>query len=122
MAKTWEYNGVSLEFDAEDIETLERYENAFAEMQSAFTDLPEDAGTSARMRQYCEVMRFLFDRIFGEGTAVKLLGDKLNIGATEEAYSSFLAFVQAQTMATAERRTKLLAKYMPNRAARRTKK
>ena len=67
-------------------------------------------------------MRFLFDRIFGEGTAVKLLGDKLNIGATEEAYSSFLAFVQAQTMATAERRTKLLAKYMPNRTARRAKK
>lgn len=122
MDTKWEYNGETLELDLEDVDTLERYEAAFAEMQERFHDLPEDAGTAARMRQYCEAIRFVFDRIFGEGTAARLLGEGLHVGDTEEAYLSFLGFVQAQTAAGAQRRTKLLAKYVPNRAARRAKK
>ena len=122
MDTKWEYNGETLELDLEDVDTLERYEAAFAEMQEHFHDLPEDAGTAARMRQYCEAIRFVFDRIFGEGTVARLLGEGLHVGDTEEAYLSLLGFVQAQTAAGAQRRTKLLAKYVPNRAARRAKK
>ncbi len=119
MNTTWEFSGVSLVLDMDDVNTIERYENAFAAMQERFGEQEETASTAGKLRVYCEAIRFLFDTIFGAGTADALLGEGLHIGKCEEAYDSFLAFVQAQTAERTERHAQMVRKYMPNRAQRR---
>lgn len=118
-SKTWEYNGVSLELDMDDIETAERYQAAFDAMLETYQEPAEGTGTVERLRKYCEAIRFLFDRIFGDGTATKLMGERLHIGACEDAYDSFLTFVQQQTTDRTARHIQMIRKYAPNRAQKR---
>lgn len=119
---TWEYNGVSLELNLQDVETAERYEAAFDEMAAREKTFPKDGRSSEIFRAYCEMMYGLFDAIFGEGTSKKLCGDRLDAGACTEAYDSFLAFVSKQATHAAERRASVVTKYSANRAQRRAKK
>lgn len=118
--KTWEYDGAALFLDMDDVNTIERYENAFSMMQERFGEQEETATTAEKLRIYCEAIRFLFDTIFGSGTASALLGDSLNIGKCEEAYDSFLSFVAAQTAERTQRHANMVRKYTPNRAIRRS--
>ena len=120
MNTTWDFNGVSLVLDLDDIATMERYEQAFTAMQQRFGEQEETASTAGKLRVYCEAIHFLFDTIFGAGTADALLGEGLHVGKCEEAYDSFLAFVQAQTAERTERHAQMVRKYTPNRAQRRT--
>lgn len=119
--KVWNYGGASFTLDMDDVETAERYEVAFQKMQAQFAE-PDGTSEAAKLRAYCEAIRFLFDELFGEGTAEKLLGGKLNLAACDDAYESFLTFVQAQTVESMNRRIEMLSRFAPNRAARRAKK
>jgi hypothetical protein len=117
--KTWEVNGLTLELDLEDAMVMERYEAAFERMAQDEAALPKDGKASDRIRAYCRMFHRLYDALFGEGTAEKLFGERMSAAECDEVYESFLAFVQGQLTASAERRAKLLMKYKPNRAARR---
>ena len=119
MNTTWEFNGVSLVLDLDDIATMERYEQAFTAMQQRFGEQEANATTAGKLRIYCESIRFLFDTIFGFGTAAALMGDGLSISKCEDAYDSFLTFVQAQTVERTQRHEQMVRKFMPNRAQRR---
>lgn len=117
--KVWEYGGASLPLDLEDADTMERYEDAFERMAQESKDIPKDGRASAQLRAYCGVFRRLFDRILGEGAALQILGESDHPAACEAAYESFLAFVQAQSAASAQQRMAFVAKYRPNRAQKR---
>lgn len=122
--KIWEINGLSLELDLEDVETLERYEDAFAAMAKEEKKVPKDGKKSEQIREYCNLFVRLYDRLFGEGTSTKIFaGIKMNAQKYDEVYFSFLDFARAQTQATAERKAKYLLKYQPqNRKQRRAAK
>lgn len=119
--KVWNYGGASFTLDMDDVETAERYDAAFQKMQAQFEE-PDGAPEIAKIRTYCEAIRFLFDELFGEGTAEKLMGEKLNLAACDDAYESFLTFVQAQTAERENRHREMFSRFAPNRAARRAKK
>lgn len=119
--KVWNYGGASFTLDMDDVETAERYEAAFQKMQAQFAE-PDGTSEAAKLREYCEAIRFLLDDLFGEGTAQKLLGEKLNIAACDDAYGSFMTFVQAQTVEIENRQREMFSRFAPNRAARRAKK
>ena len=86
--KNWEINGLSLEFDNQDADNMERYENAFDLMEEEAKQLPKDGRVSERIRAYCNVFRNLFDRIFGEGTSEKLFdGVPMSSERYEEIYT-----------------------------------
>lgn len=121
--KIWEINGQSLELDLTDADVVERYENAFADMDSAEKLIPKDGKASDRIRACCNLFKKLFDTIFGEGTSDKVFeGVPTSISAYEEIYYSFLDFAQAQFEEDAKKRAARLTKYTPNRQQRRAKK
>lgn len=123
----WEINGVSLPIDLEDADVMERYENAFEQMQQAELSIPKDGKASERIRAYCKMYRDLYDRIFGEGTSEKIFaGQPTSAAVYEDVYDSFLACVREQTANAAERRAERISKYRPvnreqKRAAKRKK-
>lgn len=118
--KVWEINGISLPLDLEDVEVMERYENAFDAMTSEEKTIRIDGRASGRIRAYCMLFRNLFDHLFGDGTAEKIFAGKpMSAAVHEEVYMDFLKFVTAQTSAANERRAVLLDRYRPNRAQKR---
>lgn len=121
--KTWEINGISLEFDPEDADSMERYENAFDLMGKEENEIPKDGRQSARIRAYCEMHRRLYDRIFGEGTSGKIFADcKDNAAVYDDIYWNFIEFMRGQIIDSAKNRAEKLSKYRPNREQRRKKK
>lgn len=116
---TWNINGFSFELDLQDVESVERYEEAFDKMGEEEKKIPQDGKTSAHLKAYCTMFRHLFDNLFGEGSANKILGEKDNTRVATEAYESFLAFAAAQQTPIIEAQNRIMNRYSPNRAQRR---
>ena len=121
--KIWQINGKGYELDLTDAEVVERYENAFADMDSAEKLIPKDGKASDRIRACCDLFRKLFDTLFGDSTSKQIFeGVPTSISAYEEIYYSFLDFARAQFEEDAKQRAARLTKYTPNRQQRRVKK
>lgn len=115
----WEVNGHSFELDLQDVEVAERYEEAFDKMSEEEKAMPKDGKTSERIRAYYQLFVNVFDRIFGDGSGIKILGEKANTRICNERYSEFLQFVADQTADVRRQSNDLVSKYSPNRAQRR---
>lgn len=122
--KNWEINGLSLELDLEDVDTLERYEDAFAEMASEENSIPKVGKKSEQIRAYCNLFKKLYDKIFGDGTSNKIFKDiPVNAARYDEIYISFLEFVKSQTTESNEKRKSSIQKYITkNRKQKRSQK
>lgn len=115
--RTFDFNGVSLAFDIYDVDTIERYEQAFRNLGRKNKLIPKDGKESDIIRAYCEALRDLFDEILGEGSAVKLFGDRHSYTELFDAYEALLQTVTDQRTEMQSR----IAKYSPNRVQRRSK-
>ena len=113
---TWTYNGQEFMLDMNDLDDLRRYDAAKKAQRPA---LNIDQTEVTPVIEYCEGMRRMFDTLFGEGTAEKLLGDTKKTTDYDSVYESFNDFLFAQTKDIAENRKKMLNKYKPNREQRR---
>lgn len=122
--KKWEINGLSLEFDMEDLETAERYETAFAGMAEEEKQIAEMNGKfSERIRAYCGLYLHLFENLFGAETAALIFANQpMNTRIYEEIYLSFLRFVQTSALNAADRRKQNLAAIGANRQQKRAQK
>lgn len=110
----WEINGVELELDLEDIEVMERYENAFGIMAEEEKSIPEKGKSSQKGRAYCEMFHHLYNNIFGDGTAEKIFANtKMHTGIYLDIYENFLEFVEMQKVKIAQGRAERIAKYLP---------
>lgn len=120
----WEINGLSLDFDMEDLETAERYETAFALMADEEKQIAGLNGKmSDRIRAYCDMYLHLFENLFGEETARQIFANqRMNTRVYEEIYLSFLQFCQNSVLAAADRRRKSVSTLGANRQQRRTQK
>ena len=86
----WSINGLELEMDLDDAETLEKYEKAFTEMDVQEKEFPKDGKTSEIVRRYCDLYYRLFENLFGKDNADKIVQKKYHMGQWEEVYASFL--------------------------------
>lgn len=114
----WEYNGHQFELDLQDVETIERYEDAFAKMADREKSLQKHVKKSEEMRDICVLLYGIFDEIFGEGTSTMMFGEKLNSGKAADAYISFLAFARAQMDFADEQQQTIKQRYSVDRAKR----
>lgn len=121
--KTWKINGLELTLDMEDADTAERYESAFELMIKEENETKNITKLSEKIRSYCKIFRNLYDRIFGEGTSAKIFENvPENCAEYDRIYCDFLDFVKNQQSDSAQRKSRILAKYSPNRQQRRMKK
>ena len=106
--KKWEISGLSLELDLENLETAERYDNAFALMNQEEHQILETEFEkhSDFIRAYCNLYRHLFEHLFGKETAGQIFQNlPVNSRVYEEIYIDFLRFaVTSQAQASDERR------------------
>lgn len=116
----WSINGLELEMDLDDAETLEKYEKAFTEMDNQEKEFPKDGKTSEIVRRYCDLYYRLFENLFGKDDADKIVQKKYHMGQWEEVYASFLKFASLQMNAINARRNAIIQP-TKNRAARRSK-
>lgn len=74
-------NGIKLEGDLMDADFMEKFESSMIKMRdSAQAKKRENFPTAAAIyRAQCEVVNTCFDEIFGDGTAQKLFGGKMNV-------------------------------------------
>lgn len=116
----WSINGLELEMDLDDAETLEKYEEAFTEMDVQEKEFPKDGKTSEIVRRYCDLYYRLFENLFGKDNADKIVQKKYHMGQWEEVYASFLKFASLQMNAINARRNAIIQP-TKNRATRRSK-
>lgn len=116
----WSINGLELEMDLDDAETLEKYEKAFTEMDVQEKEFPKDGKTSEIVRRYCDLYYRLFENLFGKDNADKIVQKKYHMGQWEEVYASFLKFASLQMNAINARRNAIIQP-TKNRATRRSK-
>lgn len=115
----WKWNDVELEIDMEDVDFLEKYENAFDNLSIKETELQKTGKKSDIARDYCTMFYRLFDEIFEPGIGEKLMGEKMNVRNCEECYMSFIAECQKCVLDANKRQNAMVNKFKPNRAQRR---
>ena len=115
----WEINGKAYELDLQDAETAELYEEVFEQLGKEEKTLPKDGKPSVRIRAYWQLFVNLFDRLFGEGSGIAIVGEKANVRICNEVYDDFLAFVSKQKQESVDYQNSIVSKYSPNRAQRR---
>ena len=118
-ATKWECNGHTFELDMQDVDTVEKYEDAFATLSKEELALPKEGKNSTRVRAYCKMFRNLMDNLFGEGANIEIFGEKDNSRAVTEIYDKFLEFIVKQQTEFSNLQNKIQSKYSPNRAQRR---
>ena len=115
----WKWNDVELEIDMEDYDFLQKYEKAFEAMDKREKELQKVGANTEIVKEYCDMIRNLFDDIFGKETSDKLFGTKRNTRICEECYDSFLSECNKCVVEANKRRANIANKYKPNRAQRR---
>lgn len=111
-------NGVELEdIDILDLEVAENYEKALENIQE-LGEKVKDLGMVESMRTQCNAVFDVFNTMFGEGTDKKIFGYKVNLLTCLKAFEELVTQINARKSEV----EKLVSKYSPNRAARRSKK
>ena len=115
----WEYNGFTFELDIGDADESERLEEAFQRLADADKTIPKTGHLKDIIIAQDKVCRDFFDFLLGEGAGDDVLGEKRSINNCNDAYESFLDFIDAQRGGYEERNAALLTRYSGNRAQRR---
>lgn len=69
-------NETKLEFELFDADTLDAYEAAFAKVEERNAKAQKSERASQVLRESCDAIKECFDGIFGDGTGVKVCGQK----------------------------------------------
>lgn len=115
----WKINDLTLHYDFEDVNMIERYEKAFENMRLNEKSLKKDGNISDVVSNYCLIYWMLFDELFGEGTADKIFDSQKNARLCEDAYESFIAYAKNSISQNNQARVERLTRITGNRTARR---
>lgn len=96
ISTTFEYNGVSYEFDIRDADQSEIFENALDAMSAKEKALPKDGKNSQIIRSQCDMLKEFFDDCLGEGAGKAICTEKSNISVCYDAYDAFLDLLRKQ--------------------------
>ncbi len=112
-------NGVEIEFDVNDVELVEKVEES---IKTKFAEMEVKGSYAETIRYFCNQVFDFFDESFGEGTAIKIFGTKVNYKLCNEALIDFRTQYDSEINKNNQEIFKKLDKYSPNRATRRAKK
>lgn len=115
----WEINGLTLCYDFEDVEMIERYEKAFDVMRESEKLIKKDGNISTMVENYCMIYWDLFDNLFGEHTAEKIFNSKKNARLCDETYESFIEYAKKEIAKNNQNRMDRLTRISGNREKRR---
>ena len=80
-------NGVNLpDPDVGDLEFLEKYEAQNDIITKKMSEMDKNVRRSEAVRIQCTLVFDFFDAVFGEGTAQKIFGEKVNLKTCIDAY------------------------------------
>lgn len=119
-------NGNELEFDAYDVDVVERTDDAREHLSNEISEINSDSNMRSveKLRAMCDATRAFFDCIFGDGTGDKIFGDKDNVKTCLDAVGAVNASADEQQKAfndTYVNKYESSAQNRPqNRAQRRT--
>lgn len=89
-------NGVNLpDPDVGDLEFLEKYEEQNDIIAKKSAEIDKNARRSEAVRIQCTLIFEFFDAVFGEGTARKIFGEKVNLKTCIDAYEETVKGVNA---------------------------
>jgi hypothetical protein len=110
-------NNVELQnLDIFDVEVAEKYEKVLEKVIKE-AKATEGVKTSEVIRIQCMIVFECFDELFGQGTAKKIFGEKMNLINCLRAFQELVENVNGQK----EEVNKITSKYSSNRAQRRSK-
>ncbi|MBR1530046.1 MAG: hypothetical protein IJ642_12215 [Oscillospiraceae bacterium] len=122
----WEINGLSLNFDQDDLETAERCEKAFDLMEQEEHRIAKKnyLKKSDLLRDYCNLYFHFFENLFGRETAGQIFQNQpVNTKIYEETYISFLKFSVMSSAAAFDERSERFRPFRSgNRKQRRASK
>lgn len=111
----WEINGLSIEFDIEDLETAEKLDKALIELQKAEKSTPKGSTMAESIKIYCKTLENFFISIFGDETTKQIFsGVKINQRLYDEIFMSFCDLVDEQKIKR-EERSKRFQRYVPKK-------
>lgn len=90
----WEINGVKLPFDFDDMETMERYKKALAQMNKDAETVIVEGDRAEIIKSHYDIFSKVYDTVFGEGTSEKIFKGKVNLRQCFETYDNFVEFVK----------------------------
>ncbi len=110
-------NEITLELDLLDADIMEKYTNLNAEIVRKIQEPTQYDGISTAdgIRKQCRYVDEFFDKLFGDGTAVKVFGGGNNLGVRMDAFAQ----VSAAAHNTKDEMQSISAKYGVGRVAKR---
>lgn len=100
------------EIDKFDYDTAVKIENAVEKSVKALENISsENLKLSESIKAQCQAVFECFDDIWGDGTAVKIFGESVNLVTAGECYSQLIEYINS----TDNRIEALMAKYTPKR-------
>lgn len=116
---TWEYNGNKFELDLGDADDADHLEQVFGRFSVAEKALQKAGGLGDMVRGYDKLFRDFYDYLFGAGAGDAILGERKNMNNCDNAFDSFLAFIDGQNSHFIARMASINTRYSGNRAQRR---
>lgn len=87
-------NGVEIQdIDMMDADVAERYECAMKDVTEKMNAISPDISRSQAIRQTCTAVFSVFDKVFGNGTAVKVFGKTTNMTVCIKAFEELVTAV-----------------------------
>lgn len=111
----WKFNDFETDIDFTDADFMEKFENAYTDMQKNIDHTPKTGKVSEMIRAQCEVFDIFFGKVFGEESVNKMFLGKKSVEMRIDACNSLYDFRNLEN----NRYSTLMSKYKPNRQQRR---
>lgn len=111
--------GVEVNFDFLDADNIEKFEDEAKKVkEKADSYKKQEMKLSEAIKTECGIIKTFFNNVFGEGTALKVFGEKNNLNDCIKAFSDIVEYKVKQQKDIEN----TFARYTPNRAQRRANK
>lgn len=108
----WEYNGLTFDVSTTNADFVAKYEDAWDE----YKKISPTGKLSERLRQSCDAIYKMFNRLYGEGTAEKLFEGKMyDLDVCIEAVDSFVNAMAESGKESNKKIASMNAKYAPKK-------
>ncbi len=94
----FEYGKFSVEIDPTDVEFVKKYEDAAEEYNAEISKISKVGKVSERLEYICNVFFKVFDTIFGDGTHIKMFGDKHSVRDCAEAFRNLVDVIKSENL------------------------
>lgn len=108
-------NGLKLDFDVYDYDTLKRYEDALKVVNDTNIEYTSDADL---IKANCELINNFFDTVFGKGISEKMFGNKYNYKVSIETFEKVILEINELKAGITKYTNEKISKYSKNRSKR----